>query len=562
MLLKLAISTAPTAATIFKAVLSKVTSMTLQLTLSFSLCHVSGVSLNMAHKLVQVTLCLWVFTSLLLPSPTAGLYRVSLKKQRLNLNRFKAARIAMSGWDMLHNYGSSDGEVIPLKNYMDAQYYGVIAIGSPPQNFTVLFDTGSSNLWVPSSKCYFSIACYFHSKYKSSRSSTYTKIGKPCEINYGSGSISGFFSEDNVEVGGVVVRDQVFVEATREGSFPTFVLAKFDGILGLGFQEISVGNATPVWYNMLNQDVVREDVFSFWLNRDPSANEGGELVFGGVDPKHYKGKHTYVPVTRKGYWQFDMGDFLIGNNSTGVCEGGCAAIAVVTEINHAIGAEGVVSAECKEVVSQYGDLIWQLLVSGVQPDKVCTQIGLCVLNGTRYMRFLFLLLTLYVSKEENFDLCIIARRVKISGIKTVVEKENMEELSAKDQLLCTTCQMTVFWIQSQLKQKGTKDAVLNYVNELCQSLPSPMGESVIDCARISLMPDITFIIGDKPFKLTPDQYIVKMGEGLTTVCVSGFMALDVSPPRGPLWILGDVFMGVYHTVFDYGNLEIGFAEAA
>ncbi|KAG4135535.1 hypothetical protein ERO13_D08G221500v2 [Gossypium hirsutum] len=524
-----------------------VTSMTLQLTLSFSLCHVSGVSLNMAHKLVQVTLCLWVFTSLLLPSPTAGLYRVSLKKQRLNLNRFKAARIAMSGGGMLHNYGSSDGEVIPLKNYMDAQYYGVIAIGSPPQNFTVLFDTGSSNLWVPSSKCYFSIACYFHSKYKSSRSSTYTKIGKPCEINYGSGSISGFFSQDNVEVGGVVVRDQVFVEATREGSFPTFVLAKFDGILGLGFQEISVGNATPVWYNMLNQDVVREDVFSFWLNRDPSANEGGELVFGGVDPKHYKGKHTYVPVTRKGYWQFDMGDFLIGNNSTGVCEGGCAAIvdsgtsllagptAVVTEINHAIGAEGVVSAECKEVVSQYGDLIWELLVSGVQPDKVCTQIGLCVLNGTRYMS---------------------------SGIKTVVEKENMEGLSAGDQLLCTTCQMTVFWIQSQLKQKGTKDTVLNYVNELCQSLPSPMGESVIDCARISLMPDITFIIGDKPFKLTPDQYIVKMGEGITTVCVSGFMALDVSPPRGPLWILGDVFMGVYHTVFDYGNLEIGFAEAA
>ena len=37
----------------------------------------------------------------------------------------------------------------------------------------------------------------------------------------------------------------------------------------------------------------------------------------------------------------------------------------MTEINHAIGAEGIVSAQCKEVVTQYGDLIWDLLISGV-----------------------------------------------------------------------------------------------------------------------------------------------------------------------------------------------------
>lgn len=39
--------------------------------------------------------------------------------------------------------------------------------------------------------------------------------------------------------------------------------------------------------------------------------------------------------------------------------------AVVTQINHAIGAEGVVSAECKTLVTQYGDMIWDLLISGV-----------------------------------------------------------------------------------------------------------------------------------------------------------------------------------------------------
>ena len=66
---------------------------------------------------------------------------------------------------------------------------------------------------------------------------------------------------------------------------------------------------------MKEQKLVEKDVFSFWLNRDPDASAGGELVFGGVDPKHYKGSHTYVPVTRKGYWQFDMGDLLIDGHS-------------------------------------------------------------------------------------------------------------------------------------------------------------------------------------------------------------------------------------------------------
>jgi len=54
---------------------------------------------------------------------------------------------------------------------------------------------------------------------------------------------------------------------------------------------------------MVNQGLVNEAVFSFWLNRDPDAKVGGEIVFGGVDPQHFRGNHSYVPVTKKGYWQ-------------------------------------------------------------------------------------------------------------------------------------------------------------------------------------------------------------------------------------------------------------------
>ena len=54
---------------------------------------------------------------------------------------------------------------------------------------------------------------------------------------------------------------------------------------------------------MVDQGLVKEPVFSFWFNRNADEKEGGEIVFGGVDPDHYNGEHTYVPVTQKGYWQ-------------------------------------------------------------------------------------------------------------------------------------------------------------------------------------------------------------------------------------------------------------------
>ncbi|CAA7410423.1 unnamed protein product [Spirodela intermedia] len=505
----------------------------------------------------------WLLSLLLLPlilpaSAADGIFKVKLKKRPLDHHsRIKAKLIpqkrqserASQPKSELENSeniaNGSDLHIIALKNYMNAQYYGEIGIGTPPQMFTVIFDTGSSNLWVPSSKCYFSVPCYFHSKYKSSLSSTYKKNGSPAEIHYGTGAISGFFSEDHVEIGDLIAKNQIFIEATKEPSL-AFLLGKFDGILGLGFQEISVGNAVPVWYNMVDQGLIKEPVFSFWFNRNAKEDEGGEIVFGGSDPKHYTGNHTYVPVTQKGYWQFNMGDVLVGENSTGFCSGSCSAIAdsgtslivgptaTVTEINHAIGATGVVSEECKIVVSQYGQAILDLLLSETQPKKICTQIGLCNLAGT-----------------QGFS----------EGIRSVVSSDEDRLTSGLNDSMCTTCEMAVAWMQNQLKHNQTKGRILDYVNELCDRLPSPMGESLVDCNSLSSMPNVSFTIGGKTFSLSPEQYVLRVQGGSAEQCISGFTALDVPPPRGPLWILGDVFMGAFHTVFDYGNMTVGFAEA-
>merc|ERR1712179_521002 len=213
----------------------------------------------------------------------------------------------------------------PLENYLDAQYYVPIELGTPGQKFNVIFDTGSSNLWVPSQTCpIWELACRTHHRYDSTKSSTYKENGTEFEIHYGSGSMSGFLSTDTCCVAGVCVNDQTFAEATHEPGI-SFVAARFDGILGMGFPQISVLGVTPVFNNMIDQGVVEEPVFSFWLNRDPEDSLGGELILGGSDPLFYEGEMTYVPVQREGYWEIAMDGMKVGEETVG-CDGGCTAI--------------------------------------------------------------------------------------------------------------------------------------------------------------------------------------------------------------------------------------------
>ncbi|CAI7649174.1 unnamed protein product [Penicillium bialowiezense] len=216
--------------------------------------------------------------------------------------------------DLLHDtsINPASGHDVLVDNFLNAQYFSEIQIGTPPQTFKVVLDTGSSNLWVPSQSCN-SIACFLHTKYDSSSSSTYEKNGTEFEIRYGSGSLSGFVSKDNLQIGDIKVEGQDFAEATNEPGL-AFAFGRFDGILGLGYDTISVNGMVPPFYNMIKQKSVDEPVFAFYLGDANKEGDSSEATFGGIDKDHYTGELIKIPLRRKAYWEVDLDSIALGDN--------------------------------------------------------------------------------------------------------------------------------------------------------------------------------------------------------------------------------------------------------
>ena len=154
--------------------------------------------------------------------------------------------------------------------------------------------------------------------------------------------------------------------------------------------------------NAVAQNQVEKDQFSFWLNRDQDGDgvvDGGELVFGGVDEKHFVGEHVWVDLTKKGYWQFDLDDVKVGefsfiddkNDKTtvsfssstkhqAIADTGTSLLAgpsaVIDKINDAIGAENLMIQECKIAIKRYGEEFLDDIET-YDSSQICESLNIC-----------------------------------------------------------------------------------------------------------------------------------------------------------------------------------------
>mmetsp|Transcript_4055 Transcript_4055/g.3451 ORF Transcript_4055/g.3451 Transcript_4055/m.3451 type:complete len:234 (-) Transcript_4055:472-1173(-) len=191
---------------------------------------------------------------------------------------------------------------IPLTNYLDAQFYGPMSLGTPSQTFQVIFDTGSSDLWVMAENCT-SIACKLHPKFDNTKSSSFKNNGTAFNIHYGSGSGQGYLGADNLNWGGVEVKDQTFALMTKlEGV--AFIISKFEGILGLAYESISADHTPTPFQNAVAQGAVEKGQFQFYLTNNGVT--GSTLVLGGFDPQFNVTPFTFYPLIEKTYYPLKL----------------------------------------------------------------------------------------------------------------------------------------------------------------------------------------------------------------------------------------------------------------
>ncbi|KAF8621751.1 hypothetical protein AX15_007544 [Amanita polypyramis BW_CC] len=172
----------------------------------------------------------------------------------------------------------------------DTEWAGSITIGTPPQSFLIDFDTGSSDLWVPSSKCA-SFVCAPKRKYNPTKSNTSRAQPGKFTIQYADGSmVQGAVFRDTVNVAGVKATGQFLAGATNVSAL--FANDPIDGILGMAFQAISNLNQPPFFQTASSQKSVSPPSFAFFLSSNNS-----ELHLGGTNSSLFTGSVEYHTVS-------------------------------------------------------------------------------------------------------------------------------------------------------------------------------------------------------------------------------------------------------------------------
>ncbi|KAJ3054797.1 hypothetical protein HK097_000789 [Rhizophlyctis rosea] len=192
-------------------------------------------------------------------------------------------------------YSSTDVED-PTRSFV---YHGQIKVGNPTQNFSVLFDTGSYQLWLRSTDCTSSF-CTGQPQYDPSKSSSAVRTGeKAPDITYVDGtSVSGNYVTDKVSIGLLSI-DNLTINAVSSMNGESVE----DGIMGMC--NPAPKEPANFFQSLQKKGIMTSDVMGYYIDQ---TNVDGEVDFGGINAARFKGNLTWLPSL--GYGAGDKAPYI------------------------------------------------------------------------------------------------------------------------------------------------------------------------------------------------------------------------------------------------------------
>ena len=303
--------------------------------------------------------------------------------------------------------------VVPMYAYDLAEYLGEVSIGTPAQNFSVVYDTGSSNLWVPDSLCSdvaASPSCAVQALYQNASSTTFREACGllRCDLflPYGSGTVLGQLSQDVVSVGGLTLPSTTFGRVFLEpGPLEEWGAPAFDGILGeTRFFSSTVSPSRGLFFRylvarlrppglaypiiampllsflpgpmdlMIARKVLPADIFSVYLSS--TMNDSTSFVaFGELAADYFQPPLITVPFSplqgELGYWATTVVNISVGStpqpgtsNVIGVLDTGTSLIAGPPSVVNPIIQQVNASVDCSNLGHLPNITITMALASG------------------------------------------------------------------------------------------------------------------------------------------------------------------------------------------------------
>eukprot|EP00607_Mallomonas_marina_P007470 CAMPEP_0182416780 /NCGR_PEP_ID=MMETSP1167-20130531/1133_1 /TAXON_ID=2988 /ORGANISM="Mallomonas Sp, Strain CCMP3275" /LENGTH=538 /DNA_ID=CAMNT_0024589841 /DNA_START=118 /DNA_END=1734 /DNA_ORIENTATION=+ len=299
---------------------------------------------------------------------------------------------------LLAENNSSYYQPILLEDFQNSEYIGKLSIGTPPQELSVIFDTGSSDIWVPSKRCEI---CAKHKRFDDASSSTFRKpVGewgdvRGFHISYGSGAVSGTVAEDVVHIGPFSLPNSTIGMAdTMDSEIAEFDM---DGICGLAFPGLARMTIPTVMELLKISYPDVPNIFAIFLSSQPNNPDSHSiLTFGGFDLSLVGPNATwmYTPIVRLGsgmsYWtvniktvtvtpEFDPNQPVVLSASfctrrapcVAMVDSGTSGIAIPPEYYDKILAAVTAGHTCKEKVCVGSTLsTFPTILVTLEPDNV------------------------------------------------------------------------------------------------------------------------------------------------------------------------------------------------